>query len=111
MALKIVVSKTLKFKVKGTFKDEAGNDQPFDFTLTCKRLDQDQINERVISRTDVVVREFLQGVITDWSGVLGEDGQLIPFTPEALGQLFGLPGMPMLVMRTYLAEVGAKEKN
>lgn len=110
MAFKIVISETVKFKVKGTFKDEAGVDQPFDFTLTCNRLDQEQINDKLLGN-DLLVREFLQTVVTDWSGVQDENGQPMPFTVEALQDMFRLPGMPMLMMRTYFAEVGAKAKN
>ena len=87
MAIKIIVSNKLKFKVKGTIKDEEGRDQPFDFTLTCTRLDQDQIKAKL--------------------GPNADDTSVVDFMLE----LCRIPGVSVVAFRTYLAEVGAKEKN
>lgn len=111
MAFKIVISKTVKFKVKGTFKDEAGVDQPFDFTLTCKRLMGDELRDRFSNQSTESLIEFFADVTLGWDGIKDVNGESVPFSRGALGELLGLPGMPLLVVNTYLAEVRVKEKN
>lgn len=66
MGIKIVISNTVRFKVKGTLKDEAGVDQPFDFSLTCMRLDSDQIQAKLRSESDASVIDFLADVVEDF---------------------------------------------
>lgn len=111
MSFKIVISNTVKFKVKGTMKDEAGVDQPFDFGLTCRRLDADQIKTKLSDESDASVADFMTSVIEDWSGVKDGDDKPLPYSDEALRQMFRLPGVAVLTFRTYMEEVGAKQKN
>lgn len=113
MSIKIVVAPKVKFKVKGTFADENGKDLPFDFTLTAKRLDTDQIAEQTALGADAntSIRDFVKGVVEDWSGVNDADGQAIPFSTDALDSLLRLPGVALLVFRAFLENNGAKEKN
>lgn len=112
MSIRIVVSNKLKFKVKGTIKDEEGKDQPFDFTLTCNRLDQDQIKAKLgPSGDDTSVVDFMLEVIEDWQGVRDPDDYPLPFSEANYRALCKIPGVSVVAFRTYLAEVGAKEKN
>lgn len=113
MSIKIVVAPKVKFKVKGTFADETGKDVPFDFTLTAKRLDTDQIAEKTSLGADATtsVRDFVKEVVEDWSGVNDADGQALPFSTDALDGLLRLPGVALLVFRAFLDNNGAKEKN
>lgn len=111
MAIKIVISNTVRFKVKGTIKDESGVDQPFDFSLTCMRLDSEQIQSKLRSESDASVVDFLVDVVEDWSGVRDADDKPLPFTEDNLRALCRIPGIASLIFRTYLIEVGAKEKN
>ena len=111
MAIKIVISDTVGFKVKGTINDAAGVAQPFDFGLTCTRLDAEQIEKRLKSDSDASIADFLADVIEDWTGVRDADDKQIPYTEAALRQLCNIPGVGGLAFRTYLAEVGAKAKN
>jgi hypothetical protein len=111
MGIKIVVSNLVKFKVKGTIKDEAGTDQPFDFHLTCRRLDADQIKTKLADNSETSVADFMLEVIEDWQGVRDADDQPMQFTEAAWRQLCKIPGVSLVAFRTYLAEVGAKEKN
>jgi hypothetical protein len=104
MGIKIVISNTVRFKVKGTLKDEAGVDQPFDFSLTCMRLDSEQIQAKLRSESDA-------SVIEDWSGVKDADDKPLPYSEDNLRALCRIPGIAALAFRTYLLEVGAKEKN
>ena len=111
MGIKIVISNTVRFKVKGTIKDEAGTDQPFDFSLTCMRLDSEQIQAKLRSESDASVIDFLCDVVEDWSGVKDADDKALPYTEDNLRALCRIPGIAALAFRTYLTEVGAKEKN
>lgn len=111
MAIKIVVSDKLKFPIKGTLKDDRGNDQPFSFSLVCKRLDADAIADRAGPGSDTKVIDFLAEIVEDWEGVRDEDDKAIPYSVDALHQLCRISGVSVLAFRTYLAEVGAKEKN
>jgi hypothetical protein len=43
--------------------------------------------------------------------VRGADDKPLPYNLENLRALFRLPGLAALTFRTYLIEVGAKEKN
>ena len=111
MGIKIVISNTVRFKVKGTIKDEAGTDQPFDFSLTCMRLDAEQIQAKLRSESDASVIDFLADVVEDWSGVKDADDKALPYSEEHLRALCRIPGIAQVAFRTYLAEAGAKEKN
>lgn len=111
MAIKIVVSDTVGIKVKGAINDAAGVAQPFDFGLTCKRLDVDQINDKVKNQSDASITDFLVDVVNGWSGVQSAEGEAMPYTEDALRKLCRIAGVAGLAFRTYLAEVGAKEKN
>ena len=111
MAIKIVISDTVGFKVKGTINDAAGVAQPFDFTLTCQRLDADQIKAKLKDDSDKSFEDFMASIITGWGGVRDADDKPIAYTPEAYGQLCKIPGIANIAFHTYFAEVGAKEKN
>lgn len=111
MALKIVVSKVVKFKVRGALKDESGSDQPFDFTLTCKRLLSDELGDRFGEQSTEKLIDFFRDVVHGWDGVKDEEGLALPYSQAALDELFRIPGMALLVAHTYLSEVRVKEKN
>jgi hypothetical protein len=111
VAIKIVISDTVGFKVKGTINDAAGVAQPFDFTLTCQRLDADQIKAKLKDDSDKSFEDFMASIITGWGGVRDADDKPMPYTPEAYGQLCKIPGIANIAFHTYFAEVGAKEKN
>jgi hypothetical protein len=110
MAIKIVVSPTLKFKVRGTIKDEAGTDQPFDFWLTARRLDADQIQAKLREGDNSVV-DFMVDLVDDWLGVKDADDKPLPYSEAAYRELTKIPGVAQVAFRTYLIEAGAKEKN
>lgn len=111
MAIKIIVSNIVGFKVKGTINDAAGIAQPFDFSLTCKRLNAEQIQAKLKSDTDTSITDFMVDVVSGWSGVKDEDDKQLPYSEEALRQLFEIAGVAGVSFRTYMSEVGAKEKN
>jgi hypothetical protein len=111
MAIKIVISDTVGFKVKGTINDAAGVAQPFDFQLTCMRLDADQIQAKLKSDTDSSITDFMADVVSGWSGVKDADDKPLPYSENSLRQLFKIAGIAGVSFNTYLSEVGAKSKN
>lgn len=111
MSISIVVSPKLKFKVKGTLKNAAGADQPFDFDLTCRRLDVDEIQELKNEDGSYVYADFMADVIDDWSGVKTADNQAIPYSTDSWAALCKIPGVAALAWATFMRENGAKEKN
>lgn len=110
MALKLVFSNTVGIRIKGSINDPAGKPQAFDFGLTCKRLTQAEVGD-VMREQDRPAIDFLEEVVQGWSDVKGEDGQPVAFSLEGLRAMCSMPGMALLATRTYLEEVGAKEKN
>lgn len=111
MSIPLVLSDKVGIKVVGTYKSAAGAAVPFDFNISCERLDTEQIDLRLKEKTDETVTDFMLEVIQDWSGVCDEAGKPVPFTAEAYRALCKIPGVAMLTFRTYLEDVGAKEKN
>lgn len=111
MAIKIIVSDTVGFKVKGSINDAAGAPQPFDFGLTCVRLDNDQIQAKLKPENEASFTDFICDVARGWSGVRDADDKPMEFSAEAYRQLCKIPGVAAIAFRTYLQEVGAKEKN
>lgn len=110
MAIQITVADIAKFSVKGTIKDAAGIDQPFDFKLTCRRLDADTLSARVKDDSGETFLEFLTDVVEDWSGVRNGDSP-VPYSAAALAQLCKIPGIARTAWLAYLAETAVKAKN
>jgi hypothetical protein len=108
MSIKITVSDTVKFKVSGTIANENGP-TPFDFTLLAKRLDTDELKTR-LEDSEASIADFLVEVVTGWSGVKGDEGEL-PYTEAGLRQLLKIPGLAALALRAYFEDCGAKAKN
>ncbi|CAN7410571.1 hypothetical protein LJR074_002597 [Acidovorax sp. LjRoot74] len=111
MSISLVVSPKVKFPVKGSIKDESGVDKPFDFTLTCKRLDTDEIQAKKNEDGSYIYADFMAGVIEDWSGVKDKDNQAVLYTTDAWQALSKIPGVAALAWQAYMRENGAKEKN
>lgn len=111
MAIKIVVSDKVGFKVKGSINNESGVAEPFEFSVTATRLDTEAIEQAVRFDTGGGLIDFLVGVMTDWKGVKDEEGVPVPYSDEALRQLCKIPGLAGVVFQAYFAEVGAKAKN
>lgn len=111
MAISLVVSNKIKFKVKGTLKTESGADQPFDFDLVCKRLNTDEVQSLKNEEGSFVYADFMGHVIEGWDGVKDEAKQPVPYTVDAWEALAKIPGVAALAWATYMRENGAKEKN
>lgn len=111
MAIKITISNTVAFNVKGTINDASGIPQSFSFKLTCTRLDAEQISNKLKSDTETTMTDFLVDVVEDWSGVRDDEDKQIAYSEQALRQLCKIPGVAAVAFNAYLSEVGAKAKN
>lgn len=119
MSICYEIDDIVKFIVKGSFADRTGKDQPFNFTLTCERVDPDAIDEflKTLSNGGKIIDFFLaDGVSSEhrtlgWTGVKTKTGAEVPFAADELQKLFKLPGIPVLAWRRYLEEIQAKAKN
>lgn len=105
MGIKIRVSDRVRFKVATTLNDETGKPQAIEFWLIAKRLNVAALTELMSKPFEDLVRQ----VVVDWSDVVevvdGGSAQ------EGIDELLSIPGMAMLIARTYVSETGAKEKN
>lgn len=110
MAIKIVLSDKFRLKVQGTYKNESGIDVPFDFTLTVKRLNADEIKETLESSEQSMV-DFIASVTEDWSGVKDANDQPLPWSADNYRALCRIPGIGVLAFTQYLDQAGAKAKN
>lgn len=112
MSFRLVVSDTITVPVAGRLPDAAGKMQPFSFSLKARRLPASEL-KAAVDTSEVTVPEFLGGLVHGWNGVLDEEGRELPFSQEALGQLFEIVGMAGLAFGAYIEACGArgKEKN
>jgi hypothetical protein len=109
MAIKLVKRNKLAVTVKGTLPDENGKPEHFDFKLHCERLSQDEIDN--VRQENGGVKAFIRRVVEGWDAVLDEAGQSVPFSTNGLEELIDYAGMPLLVLRCYMEQVGAAAKN
>lgn len=109
MAFKLVKRNKLAVMVKGTLPDENGKLEHFDFKLHCARLSQDEIDD--VRQENGGVKAFVRRVTEGWDGVLDAGGQPVQFSADGLEELIAFAGMPLLVLRCYMEQVGAAAKN
>lgn len=113
MAFKIAIDNKVRVNVKGSFKGAAkGDKKEYDFDLVMKRLDQDEINERI--NGGGTIPDFVHELTEGWDRqriVLNDDDTPAAFSTEALAALLKQPGMGPAVYQAYLAQVGAQAKN
>lgn len=109
MPLKINLSDTVRVKVAGTLAGPEGP-EPFDFTFTARRMAADEL-ERATRRDDGTVGDFLAGVISNWAGVRGDQGD-VPYSRDALDSLCNsIPGLAGMMFEQYVIDCGARRKN
>lgn len=111
MTIRITVSDRVQFKVRGTITDANGAAEAFEFRLTARRLSASALQAE-LADTSRRVEEFMAQMVTDWKGVLDDEGNDVPFSTDALMQLFDrITHLAGIAFKSYMAEVGAKEKN
>lgn len=111
MAIKIIISDRVTFKVAGLYTDDLGAAQAFDFTLIAQRLTQDELKARTADGAGSIL-DFLQSVVQDWRGVMDGDGKPVDYSVDALRTLCNnVPGAALLAFNAYFEHVGAKAKN
>lgn len=112
MARKLAIANIVKVSVKFSLNDN-GTIKPFAFSMTAKRLDQNEIKTG-LSDGDELISAFLTPIITGWDGqklVVEEDGTPADFDSESLAMMLGTAGVSAAIFNAYLKECGAKTKN
>ncbi|MBS0507582.1 MAG: hypothetical protein JSR53_09410 [Proteobacteria bacterium] len=110
MAFKLVERNSVAVQVKGEITGDKGAGEPFNFTLHCKRMGVEALQEQLKDESRSV-RDFLVGIAHGWAGVNDADGAALPFAPDALGALLDIPGIAGLAFSAYLEQQGARAKN
>jgi hypothetical protein len=113
MARKLAISNTVTVAANLQVPDAVGGTTLHKFKLVCDRLDGDALRKSMEDES-LDVRDFLAGVIKNWEGqriVLEEDGSPSPFSADALRDLLSIAGVPALLLRAYMTEVVARQKN
>lgn len=114
MAYKLAVDDKVCVSVKGKLPTaNKGSPLRFDFTLTMRRINQDEINE--LMKSGEAPKDVVAQRIEGWDGqrlVLEEDGTTpAPCNPEAVDALLRIPGMAVWVLQSYIRDLGVQEKN
>ncbi len=109
MVFRLIVSDTVAVAIKGSIPNAAGLAQPFNYSLVCERLTADALRD-VLLDNEIKVTEFMTGLVRDWSGIQGADGQPLDFSPDGLAMLFNIVGMAGVAFQAYLEACGAKGK-
>ncbi|WP_314436956.1 hypothetical protein [Massilia timonae] len=109
-----VISPTVLVAVKGATKDGLGQPVPFKFTLTCSRLQADDLKQR-ISGGEFDMKDVLREVTSTWAGqrlvMDQETGQPADFCPEAFDALLNISGMALVCFNAFAKETSAEAKN
>lgn len=108
----LAVEDTVDVPVKFTMKVRSVN-KLFSFTVTCDRMDQEQINECMEDGKQKVT-DFMRGVMRGWSGqrlVLDAAGNPVEFSEAARDMMLKAAGVGTVLFNAYLTETGAKPKN
>jgi hypothetical protein len=113
MAIDFIIADKVTFKVDGSEKTEEGTDKPFDFSLTCARLDMDQLQAKQQGDSDQSFADFMVEVTEAWSGPREKGGAPVPYTADNFRTLLKRPGLAPLCFRRYMLAVAVqgKEKN
>lgn len=109
---KLIISDIVKVPVKFEVND-AGRKVTQSLMLVCDRLAQAEV-DAIINDPAANWSDTLRRVVTGWEGqrvVVEEDGAPSAFSAEALEVLMTIPGLSMLAVKAYAANVGATAKN
>lgn len=112
----VAIGNVVEVPVKFTLNDgNTGQPKTFKFNLVCKRLDQADINARLVACENRMI-DFMSGdLVTGWNGqrlVLDKaTGQPVDFSQPALDAMLKVAGVASVSFTAYMSEVGAKQKN
>lgn len=111
VAFNIEVSNKCRVKIVGKINTEAAEPVGFDFSLLMTRKDIDEFRADQASGALTDLRVWLTDLVLGWDGVKDAQGEPVAFSADALARVLRLPGMPMLIYRSYADQAGAMEKN
>ena len=110
---KLATSPTYWVPVKVEFTKEDGSRGTAAFDVKARRMQRSEFTEKLDGlagkpEADLI---FLQDVLTDWRKVPGDDGSEVPFSPEALRQLYEIGFAGPTVRAVIETAPQAKQKN
>lgn len=108
MSFRLIVSNTVTIPVSGSMPDAAGKPSRFSFTLRAKRLSLSELRTMTDGVDDRTAPQFLLDNVQGWDNVLDDDGNLVPFSRDALEQMLEILGMAGLILSAYVEACGAK---
>lgn len=110
---KLAATPTFWVPVKVDFAKEDGSRGVVAFDVQSKRIPRGELQSKLqaLAGVDGADLLFLQDVLTDWRKVPDDDGSPVPFSPEALQQLYDLGFAGPTVSAVIAAAPQAKLKN
>lgn len=111
MAFVLRKGSTYRWPVKFETPADGGKYDKQVFDVEFKRLPDSRIKE-VLNNESAKDTEFAREIMTGWAGIKDESGNEVPFSEHALTELFEVPGLAGVIVKTYLESLaGAKAKN
>jgi len=109
---RLSIANTVGVLVKGKYHDENGAEQPFEFTLFCDRLSNEEM--LALPSRYATAFDFLRAHAKGWKDqqlVVDEANQPAAFSPEALDVLLSMTGMAAACYQAYRVQATATLKN
>ena len=110
---KLKQTPTFKWPVEVNIATDGGKFVKETFDAEFKRVTQPELAElqRKIEAGELTDRALVQSIITGWDGVT-EDGEPVPFSQQALGQMLDIPGAAAGIVFAFVqAQSGVVRKN
>lgn len=107
-----VINKSLSYKWPVTIKIpvDGGRYEEHTFDVQFRRLSQQEIRS-AISGDSPADDDFVRKVVTGWSGITDENGDL-PFSDTALARVMDIPGVSAAIITAFFESVsGVVRKN
>jgi hypothetical protein len=99
----LVITKdyTYKWDVKVSFPTAPGNFEEQTFTVTFRRPTKSEVDSLVNGdgKTD---NDFVAAVVVGWEGIVDDQKQELPFTPENLKAVLDVPGVASAIVWAFM---------
>lgn len=83
-----------------------GHPAPVEVPMTFRHMPTDERVEWLKASAEKKMVDALPEIIVDWKGVMGDDGQVVPYSKEALNTLLNnYPAAATEILRAWGAEL------
>ena len=123
MAFKLTQTATYTWPMKIVLPTDGGRRETHSFDAVLRRLPQSRINEiiklakamdrnRSDNDEELSDQDAAREIIADWSGVVDDDGESIPFSEASLTALLEIPTVAGQIIKGWFESLdGSKRKN